>query len=73
MQLACNLINIIVDDYNDMSGIHVNMTNAKRFYKVKIVINDDYSREFYQRKVRQAKAYDVLWRFLNNNMKKWWD
>ena len=46
MQLACSLINIVVDDYNDMSGIHVNMTNAKRFYKDKIIIDDDFSREF---------------------------
>ena len=73
MQLACSLINIVVDDYNDMSGIHVNMTNAKRFYKDKIIIDDDFSREFYRRKVRQAKAYDILWRFLSKNMKKWWD
>lgn len=73
MQLACSLINIVVDNYNDMSGIHVNMTNAKRFYKDEIVIDDDYSSEFYQRKVRQAKAYDILWRFLSKDMKKWWD
>lgn len=73
MQLACSLINIVVDYYNDMSAIHVNMTNAKRFYKDEILIDDTDSRDFYRRKVRQAKAYDILWRFLSKNMKKWWD
>lgn len=73
MQLVCSLISIVVDDYNDMGSVYVNIANAKRFYKDKIVITDADSREFYQRKIRQAKAFDILWRFLSKNMKKWWD
>ena len=73
MQLACSLINIVIDGYNDMRNVYVNMTNAKRFYKDEIVIDNADSREFYQRKIRQAKSYDILWRFLSKNMKKWWD
>lgn len=73
MQLACSLIDIVLDDYNDMSGIYVNITNAQRFYSDEFAIDDADSRKFYWRKIRQAKAYDILWRFLSKNMKKWWD
>jgi len=70
MQLACSLINIVVDDYVDMNGVYVNAANARRFYKDNFDMDDTASRKYYLRKIRQAKAYDILWRFLNMNMKK---
>lgn len=73
MQLACSLINIVTDDYVEMNGAYVNAANAKRFYKDNYDLNDTEYREYYLQKIRQAKAYDILWRFLNKNMKKWWD
>lgn len=73
MQLACSLINIVVDDYTAVNDIYVNTTNAKRFYKNKFETGDANEREYHLRKIRQAKAYNSLWRFLSKNMKKWWD
>lgn len=69
MQLACSLISIVVNHYTDITGIYVNTTNAKRFYRDNVNFDDPY----YLGELRQAKAYDILWRFLSKNMKKWWD
>ena len=70
MQLCCRLLDIASSDYSDMKGIHVNERNASRF---KIAIDHDDFRDIRLRDLRKEKAYRIAWRYMECNMKKWWD
>ncbi len=73
MQLTCSLIDIVVNQYTNITGIYVNTFNAKRFYRDTVNFEDPDFGVYNLGELRRAKAYDILWRFLSKNMIKWWD
>ena len=80
MELCCRLLELAAADYYDMDGIYVNSRNASRFVgpifdkllldKIKKGTDLD---EYYLSELRRAKAYKILWRFLDHNLTYWWD
>ena len=80
MELCCRLLELAAADYYDMDGIYVNSRNASRFVGPifdkllldKIEKGTDLD-EYYLSELRRAKAYKILWRFLDHNLTYWWD
>jgi len=70
MQLVCRLIDITASDYSNMEGIYVNPHNALRFTKDG---DNEEHHDLYISDLRREKAYRLLWKFLSQNMKKWWN
>lgn len=70
MQLCCRLLDITSTDYPDMDGVYVNEHNAKR-YKMKI--EHDEFLDIHLKDLRREKAYHLVWKFMDHNMKRWWD
>lgn len=78
MELCCRLLELAADYATDIEDVHVNTRNALRFvgpiftrYDYEwIGENDD---DVYLWNLRRAKAYKILWRFLDHNLTNWWD
>ena len=80
MELCCRLLDIASADYYDMDGIYVNRRNASRFvgpifsrYELERMNNSKDNNEHYLSELRRAKAYKILWKFLDHNLVDWWD
>ena len=80
MELCCRLLDLAAADYYDMDGIHVNSRNASRFvgpifsrYDLERMNNSKDDNEHYLSELRRAKAYKMLWKFLDHNLTNWWD
>ena len=43
------------------------------YYHLKSIEASDYSREYDLSELRRAKAYKILWKFLDHNLTYWWD
>lgn len=73
MELTCGLIDTLYKhDY--LPPGYVNDRNADRYGIDVTEYGDDEDMIEHQRKeLRKAKAYSILWRFLDHNMRKWWD
>lgn len=80
MELCCRLLELATADYYDMEGVYVNPRNASRFigrifnqYHYDKIGKDEDSKEYYLSELRRAKAYKILWKFLEHNLTCWWD
>ena len=80
MELCCRLLDIASADYYDMEEIYVNRRNAWRFigklftsYDLEKISGSDTDNEHYLSELRRAKAYKILWKFLDHNLIHWWD
>lgn len=70
MQLCCRLLDLAASDHPDMESVYVNARNAVR-YGTKI--KDDETRELQLFDLRKEKAYNLVWQFIEHNMRKWRD
>ena len=70
MQLCCRLLDLAASDWPDMEGVYVNERNAARF---KIEVEHDEFLELHLRDLRKEKAFQLVWKFIAKNMKRWWD
>lgn len=70
MQLCCRLLHLATSDYPDMEGIYVNERNAARY---NITVEHDEFLDVYLNDLRIEKAYQLVWRFIEKNMKRWWN
>ena len=80
MEQCSRLLELASADYSDMEGIYVNIRNVRRFVGrifnsslLKHIESSDYSREYERSELRRAKAYKILWKFLDHNLTYWWD
>lgn len=80
MELCCRLLELAAADYYDMGGLYVNPRNAPRFigrifsqYDYEKIATDDQFNELRLSELRRAKAYKILWKFLDHNLTYWWD
>lgn len=80
MELCCRLLELAATDYYDMEEMYVNTRNASHFIG-SIFSRYDYDKigkgadsdEYYLSELRRAKAYKILWKFLDHNLTHWWD
>lgn len=79
MELCCRLLELAAADYYDMEGVYVNTRNFSRFvgrifdeYHVKDIGKGDFQ-DYILSELRRAKAYKILWKFLDHNLTYWWD
>jgi len=70
MQLTCRLIDIAASDCPNIEGVYINTRNASRFAKGE---DNEKFHDLYISDLRREKAYRLLWKFLSQNMRKWWD
>ena len=70
MQLCCRLLQLAAADYPDMEGVYVNERTAARY---KIEVDHDELLEVHLKNLRREKAFRLVWRFIEHNMKRWWD
>lgn len=71
MTIAINLIDIAKNDWLDINGKHINLRTADRYTK-----ENDYGsdlHELYLTELYRDKAFHILWKWLDHNMKEWWD
>lgn len=80
MELCCRLLELAAVDCYNIEGIYVNEYNASRFvgpifnkYQYDSLGKDDSDNEYLLSQLRQAKAYKILWKFINHNLTYWWD
>ena len=74
MQTACRLIEIIGTSYLNIDGKYINTRTASRYTKeTDWNPNDKMCHQHYLRELYQDKAFNILWKFLDHNMKNWWD
>ncbi|MBD5201150.1 MAG: hypothetical protein HDS74_01545 [Bacteroidales bacterium] len=80
MELCCRLLELAAADYYDMDGIYVNTRNASRYighifsqYDYDKIGEYDKFKELRLSEIRRAKAYKILWKFLDHNLTYWWD
>ena len=80
MELCCRLLELAAADYYDMEGVYVNTRNASRYigrifsqYDYDKIGKDDEFNELRLSELRRAKAYKILWKFLDHNLADWWD
>lgn len=82
MELCCRLLELAATDYFDMEGVYVNSRNASRYigrifnryhYEKIGKGNDTGDDDYLMSELRRAKAYKILWKFLDHNLTYWWD
>ncbi|MDE6340023.1 MAG: hypothetical protein K2K97_09595 [Muribaculaceae bacterium] len=80
MELCCRLLELAASDNYDLEGIYVNISNASRYighlfsqYDYDKICADDAFNSLRLSELRQAKAYKILWKFLDHNLAYWWD
>lgn len=80
MELCCRLLELAASDSYDIGGVYVNTRNAYRFigrifgqYEYGNISKDDEFFELRLSELRRAKAYKILWQFLDHNLTCWWD
>lgn len=82
MELCHRLLELAAADYYDMDGVYVNSRNASRFvgpifnhYLFEKIGkgNSKDDNDYLMSELRRAKAYKILWKFLDHNLTYWWD
>ena len=74
MQTACRLMEITGSDYHNIDGKYINTSNAFRYTKATDRNPSDKDcHKHYLKELYRDKTYHILWKFLDHNMKKWWD
>lgn len=80
MEQCCRLLELITADNYDLEGVYVNCRNASRF--IGRIFNRFHfdkigeGADLYENcllELRRAKAYKILWKFLDHNLTNWWD
>lgn len=71
MTIAINLIDIAKNDWPNVKDKHINMRTAHRYTHEHDHVGDLH--ELYLAKLYRDKAFHILWKWLDHNMKKWWD
>lgn len=71
MKIAINLMEIAKTDWPDIKGKHINLRTAHRYTHEHDHGGDLH--ELYLGKLYSDKAFHILWRWFDHNMKKWWD
>lgn len=71
MTIAINLIDIAKNDWPNVKDKHINMRTAHRYTHEQDHGGDLH--EMYLAKLYRDKAFHILWKWLDHNMKKWWD
>lgn len=71
MKIAANLIDIAKNDWPDVKGKHINLRTAQRYTHEQDHGGDLH--ELYLAKLYRDKSFHILWKWLDHNMKKWWD
>lgn len=72
MQIAINLLTIAKTDYPNIDGKYINLRTAERYTREKDSDEEDLHR-LYLTQLYHDKAFHILWKWLDHNMKKWWD
>lgn len=72
MKICCNLLDAAAKDYLsvDEKAVYINGNNAAR-YGIKLESGD--LMQFSLEKLRREKAFHIVWKYIDHNMKKWWD
>lgn len=82
MELCQRLLELAAADYFDMDGVYVNISNASRYigsifnhyhYEEIMKEKDKDNNEYQLTELRRAKAYKILWKFLDHYLTYWWD
>lgn len=82
MELCCRLLELAAAYYYDMDGVYVNSRNACRYigrifnqghYEKIGIGNSKDDNDYLMSELRRAKAYKILWKFLDHNLTCWWD
>ncbi len=71
MKTAVDLLEIAASDHHQIDGKYINTRNARRFTKDRD--DNPNHHERYLKHLYIDKAYHILWRWLDHNMKRWWD
>lgn len=71
MLIAINLIEIARTDWPDIKDKHINLRTAERYTHEHDHGGDLH--ESYLAKLYRDKAFHILWKWLDHNMKNWWD
>ena len=71
MKTAVDLLEIAASEYPKIDGKYINTRNAKRFTKERA--DNPEHHEWYIKHLYIDKAYNIVWRWLDHNMKRWWD
>lgn len=72
MLIAVELLKIAKSDYPNIEGKYINERNSKMYTKERDYEEPDMHMYFLSKFYRD-KAFHILWRWLDHNMKKWWD
>lgn len=74
MQTACRLLEIAGTNSSNIDGKYVNTKNSSKYTKeIDWKPDNTNSHKHYLKKLYRDKAYHILWKFLDHNMKNWWD
>ena len=80
MELCCRLLELAASDSYDIESAYVNTRNVARYigrifsqYDYDKIGKDEESKELRLSELRRAKAYKILWKFLDHNLTYWWD
>ena len=71
MAIAINLLEIAGNDWPDVKDKQISLRTADRYTHEKDHGGDLH--DLYLAKLYRDKAYHILWKWLDHNMKKWWD
>lgn len=72
MTIAVKLLKIAQSGNPKIEGKYINLRTAQRYSREKYSEEAD-MHELYLTEVYRDKAFHILWRWLDHNMKKWWD
>lgn len=71
MKIAISLIEIVKNNWTDIIWKRINLRTAHRYTREHDHGGDLH--ELYLEKLYCDKAFHILWKWFDHNMKKWWD
>lgn len=72
MQIAINLLAVAETDYPNIDGKYINLRTAERYTREKDSDEEDLH-HLYLIELYRDKTFHILWKWLDHNMKNWWD
>lgn len=72
MLTAVGLINLAETEYPEIKGKHINQRTATKYTREPISEAPEME-EFDLSRLYRDKAFHILWKWLDHNMKDWWD
>lgn len=80
MELCCRLLEIVATESYEAHSCYINTRNAIRYigpvfdqYDYDKLGKDDEFEDLRLAELRRAKAYKIIWKFLDHNLTHWWD